>query len=396
MSELPPWPQPITLTGAETEILRYVRQHPGKSRTEIALALQMSKAMLTKATGKFDEIGLVVERQDEAGDDRERGPRPSRITLAKDAFHTLGVYLDTARSAVVRSDIAGNVKKTKTNCADAWGEDLVQAMLTDIDVAIADSPAPLLGIGIAVPAIVAEDGELFEVAPSQRSLPLSQIAVEISETFKLPVYWDSGAHCVAYYEAHRPLAASECLFHLTMDYGVGGGLVWKGQLFRGASNQAANFGSLVPETGPRPSLVDLSRYLGEQLENLTLDHIEKLWTSGHAGLRDWTVERGKGLSMPLAAVVQLFNPDTILIGGFFPRSVLEGLMDQIDLGALDIPSRRPVTKPVMRLTDLVGAPGRAQAASLLPIAARLLGQKAISPPIGGVPNQAPKATNEIA
>ena len=380
MSKLPPWPQPITLTGAETEILRYVRQNPGKSRTEIASALRMSKAMLTKATGKFDEIGLVMERQDEAGDDRERGPRPSRITLAKDAFHTVGVYLDTARSAVVRSDIAGNVKRTQTNSASVWGEDLIQAMLTDIGTAIADSPAPLLGIGIAVPAIVAEDGELFEVTPSQRGLPLRQMAAEIAEKFEVPVYWDSGAHCVAYYEAHRPLASSECLFHLTMDYGVGGGLVWKGQLFRGASNQAANFGALVPETGPRPSLVDLSRHLVEPLEDLTLDRIEELWISGHAGLRDWTEERGKGLSLPLASVVQLFNPDTVLIGGFFPRQVLNGLMEQIDLGALDIANRRPLVKPVMRLTDLVGAPGRAQAASLLPIAARLLGQKAISPP----------------
>ena len=382
MLELPPWPQPITLTGAETEILRYVRQNPGKSRTEIASALQMSKAMLTKATGKFDAIGLVVERQDAAGEERERGPRPSRITLAKDAFHTVGVYLDTSRSAVVRSDITGNVKKTQTNSADAWCEDLIRVILADIGAAIAGSPAPLLGIGIAVPGIVAEDGDLFDVAPSQRSLPLRQIAVDIFETFKLPVYWDSGAHCVAYYEAHRPLASSECLFHLTMDYGVGGGLVWKGQLFRGASNQAANFGALVPETGPRPSLVDLARHLDVPLEDLTLGRIEELWIDGHVGLRDWTTERGKGLSLPLSAVVQLFNPDTILIGGFFPRPILEALMHQIDLGALDIPSRRPVAKPAMRLTELVGATGRAQAASLLPIAARLLGQKAVSPPIG--------------
>ncbi|MBY5841306.1 hypothetical protein J3P71_20900 [Rhizobium leguminosarum] len=70
------------------------------------------------------------------------------------------------------------------------------------------------------------------------------------------------------------------------------------------------------------------------MEHLTLERPEELWDARIAVV---AVDFSKqGLSKSFAAVVQLFNPDTILIEGFFPKSVLQALLEQVDLTSLNV------------------------------------------------------------
>lgn len=363
------WPRPVSLTDIEYAVLRHIRLHPGKSRTEIATALGLSKSMLTKAVANFDRFKLIREER-AVLDDGERGQPPLMLSLNDDAFHSIGLYIRQGLYAVTRSDLSGNIQARVSRQADAP----IEPILDDIARLIETSPSPILGVGHAVPALVGEDGTLFEVTPTQAALPLSELAERIGARFRLPVYWDNGTYCAAAFEAHRPRTDHRCLFYISLDFGVGGGLVTKGAVFRGAFNQASNIGALIPETGPRPNLSDLARHLGCPLEQLSEDFLSALFREGDARFIDWIDDRGERLSKPLATVVQLFNPDAIVVGGFFPREVLERLCTRIDLGALDVAGRRPLTRPTLAVARLPGPAGLAEAASLLPIAAELLGQ----------------------
>lgn len=372
-----PWPQPIRFTEVEFAILRHIRRNPGRSRTEIAAALDISKAMMTKAMDRFNELNLVLEdrRERNAG----RGQPPVRVTLNADAYCSVGVSLHLGEIAIVTMDLGGTVRDVR--CRPLAGDPvaLLEQHLDDIGAALAASTSPVLGVGMAIPARVDESGSIFEVTPSQRSLPLGRLAEAIRARFAVPVYWDNSPYCVANYEAHRPEVDTRCLFYVGFDFGVGAGLVSKDEVFRGANNQAANFGALVPESGPRPYLPDLARHLGCTVDVLTLDALDQMAQSGDAALFGWIDERAGRLSLPLSTVVQLFNPDQIVLGGFLPNSVLDRMIERIDLGALDLVNRRPMAHPAVRSTSLVGIRGYAEAATLLPISARLLGQRTISP-----------------
>ncbi|MBX5010579.1 hypothetical protein [Rhizobium lentis] len=116
----------------------------------------------------------------------------------------------------------------------------------------------------------------------------------------------------------------------------GGGLVTKDAVFRGAFNQASNIGALIPETGPRPSLSDLARHLGCRLDELSEDFLSALFQGGDARLIDWIDDRGERLSKPLATVVQLFNPDAIVVGGFFPRAIYRSGFVSASISALSM------------------------------------------------------------
>ena len=371
-----PWPNPIRFTEVEFAILRHIRRNPGRSRTEIAIALDISKAMMTKAMDRFGEVGLV--REDRSERNEGRGQPPVRVTLNPSAYCSIGLSLHIGELAIATMDLAGTVTNAECRRLNGDPSALVENQMSTIQRAIEESRSPVIGIGMAIPARVDESGELFEVTPSQRMLPLLEFARAIQTRFELPVYWDNSPYCVANYEAHRPEVDTRCLFYVGFDFGVGAGLVWKDELFRGARNQAANFGALVPESGPRPYLPDLARHLGRPMEGLSLETIDELAQSRDPALFTWIDDRAARLSMPLSAVVQLINPDQIVLGGFLPKSVLDRMIDRIDVGMLDFATRRPMTRPTIRSTDLVGVGGYAKAACLLPVSARLLGQRTIA------------------
>ncbi|QND51308.1 ROK family transcriptional regulator [Phyllobacterium sp. 628] len=367
----------ITFTETELGILRYARRWPGKSRTEIAAALNISKPMLTKAVGKFASLDLVSEDRVQLREG-ERGQPPVSVALRPEAFRSIGIHVNLRQVAIVSSDLAGIVLSARSYDLNSdFTSASIAPILNDIQAMIDNSTIPVLGIGLAVPAIVTENGELFEVTPAQRTLPYGEMARQLGSSLSLPVYLDNGAYCMANYEAHRPQSESKCLLYVTLDFGVGGGLAWNNQVFRGAFNQAANIGSLTPETGPRPNLIDLAQYLGRPLQQLTLEELERLKSIKDVALLEWINDRGALLSNSFSVAVQLYNPDTIVVGGFFPASILEALVSQINLDVHDIPGRRPLTKPKIRVTPLIGALGLAEAAALLPVSARLLGEKAV-------------------
>lgn len=153
-------------------------------------------------------------------------------------------------------------------------------------------------------------------------------------------------------------------------------MTFNGSVFRGAYNQAANIGGLIPETGPRPSLTDLAKYLDCELEDLSQERLSELFDAKDTELSAWIKDRGTRMSEPLSASVQFFNPDAILIGGFFPRAILEAICTNIRLDVYDVAGRRPLTRPTVEVSRTLGPQGTAEAASFLPTAALILGQKA--------------------
>lgn len=368
----------LPITDVEQTVLRFVWLNPGKSRAEIAEKLNLSKSMLSKAVQTFEQMQLVIEERSTPSEGG-RGQPPIRLFLNKNAFYSIGLYLTPQDGIAILADLSGAVQETRIINPKGNAHSILEAIRDAVGDLIENAPAPVIGIGQAVPAIVRENGTLFEISPRQFSIPFQDIAALLRETFELPVYWENAAYCIAGFEAHKPESGRRCVFHLTLDSGIGGGLVIDGKIFRGAYNQAANFGALIPETGPRPNLPDLAQHLGCPIERLTMDYLIKLFKGQDAVLVDWIKDRGNRLSQPLSAVVQLYNPDTIVLGGSLPFEILSALCAQINLGFYDLPTRRSLIKPSLTATELLGPSGLANAAAILPVGAELMGLSAVVP-----------------
>jgi predicted NBD/HSP70 family sugar kinase len=356
------------LTPAERSIFDLVRREPGLSRTEIARRLSLSPAMLTKTVTQFCRLGLMSEERD-SRPRLGRGQPALRLAVPPHAAAGIGISLSTAELKTAAVDLSGTVRSVRRHSIAATAFDKAASALTKDVQALIDDCERVTGIAISVPALLGASGEIVDVTPSQRGIDFEAFRRVLSDRFSLPVWFESKAPAV--YEAMRESDLGRLVYMVFLDYGIGGSLIENMRVFPGGYGQASNLGALVPDSGPRPSLPDLATYLDVRLEELTSDEIGAMMDRRDPRLLRWVQSRGKALSKPLSIVVHLINPTAIVVGGTFPRSVLEALIAKVDLGRLDYPGRAPLTKPVLRVASVAGPDAMAVAAAAVPIAKRL-------------------------
>jgi len=180
------------------------------------------------------------------------------------------------------------------------------------------------------------------------NLPLADIPFRdvMAERLGLPVVVDNDANCAALVEARAGAGrgASE-LVMLTLGTGIGGGSVLGGEVYRGAIGAGAELGHVVVDMDGPPcqgncpnrgcleavasgtalvreaSLAVASRpgtTLGQALEDgraLTGPLITELAHDGDQVARDVIALIGRRLGVGIASLVNVFNPEVVVIGG---------------------------------------------------------------------------------
>lgn len=188
----------------------------------------------------------------------------------------------------------------------------------------------ILGLGLGVPGPVDNLRGIvhfFPNIPGWRQVNLRQI---LNRKLGLPVSIDNDANLMALAEyrlgAARGAKIAVCL---TLGTGVGGGIIIGGKIYRGKNNASAEIGHIpINEKGPRCNCggrACLEAYIGNkriaaQAEKVFKRHIclEELSESAKRGnklaLSIWSGV-ARHLAVALVGVVNLLNPDCIVIGG---------------------------------------------------------------------------------
>lgn len=180
------------------------------------------------------------------------------------------------------------------------------------------------------------------------NLPLRDVAFHeiMAERLGLPVAVDNDANCAVLCEARAGAAAgSSEVVLLTLGTGIGGGLVLGGQVYRGWLGGGAELGHMVVDMDGPPcqgscpnrgcleavasgtalvreaSLAVAGRpdtALGHALEagqELTGPLITALARDGDPVARDAIALIGRRLGVGLASLVNVFNPEFVIVGG---------------------------------------------------------------------------------
>lgn len=201
-------------------------------------------------------------------------------------------------------------------------------------------------LGVGTPgAVDARTGTVIGPCPNIEGWQGTEIGSVLQERLNMPVHVDNDANVVALAESRFGAAVgSKSMVCVTIGTGIGGGIVMDGRLWRGASNSAAELGHLsiccdgevcgCGQTGcieaycssgailkrarsklektPTPVFDAL---LNGDLSKLT---IKKLFTGlrKHDSVaRETLDETAAYLGIGLAGVVNLLNPETVVIGG---------------------------------------------------------------------------------
>jgi glucokinase len=168
-------------------------------------------------------------------------------------------------------------------------------------------------------------------------VPLRQL---LAERLGMPAYVDNDANVAALAEAYsdelHPLAG--VLVMITVGTGIGGGIVLSGRVFRGATGAAPELGHIIVGAdlrdgapaplprAPQPGSLEVLAS-GRALDQLGRDRgfsdglavVDRAQEGDEAALEALRIH-GERLGIGIANVVNLFDPDLVVIGGGVSRA----------------------------------------------------------------------------
>ena len=194
----------------------------------------------------------------------------------------------------------------------------------------------LLSVAIGGPLDIAQ-GIIYSPPnlPGWEAVPLKQL---LQERFGLPTYveHDGNAGALAEWYFGAAHGARNVVF-LTMGTGLGGGLILNGQLYRGSSDLAGEVGHMrVAEAGPvaygkagswesfcsGTGIMRLAAYCFPfrwSEGQVTVRDLAELAAAGDADALAVLAEAGRYLGRGLAILLDILNPDVIVIGSLAVR-----------------------------------------------------------------------------
>ena len=208
----------------------------------------------------------------------------------------------------------------------------VVATVREVAATIQGEGGTVRGVMLGAPGIIAGGTGTVVSSPNLpgwRDVPLRE---RVAAAVALPVSLENDANAAAYGEYWRG-AGRGCasMVLLTLGTGVGGGLVLGGALWRGADGMAGEIGHVTVDPGGRTcrcgnagcletyasatAIVDRYRELAGVEEAAGAEQVHARALEGDANARQAYREAGRALGLAFATLVNLLNPERIVIGG---------------------------------------------------------------------------------
>ncbi len=246
-------------------MLRAIRSHGPISRAELAKTIGLSKPTVNEVVEGLLGKGTVLESD---ANGAERPLRPGRrarlLRFRADLGHVLGIDIGANKLLVVVADLNGDVVASQRRPVQARDRADAAALLRQVQAAATTALAAagtrrslLQAVGVGTPGVVDPATGRLSLAPQLggwENLPLGR---RLQRSFPCPVLVENEVHLSVLAERWRGAAQGidDALF-VQAGYGIGGGLLVGGRLYRGANGAAGEIGYLpfTDDWSPRDGL----------------------------------------------------------------------------------------------------------------------------------------------
>ncbi|HEY0304707.1 MAG TPA: ROK family protein [Longimicrobiales bacterium] len=221
---------------------------------------------------------------------------------------------------------------------------LIEEARAEVVAQYGGTRADFAGIGIGAPGPLNRKTGTVIQSPNLgwRNFPLRDL---IANAVNLPAVLDNDANCATYGEWWLGAGRNvDTLIGLTLGTGIGGGIVLHGEIFHGVSDAAGEIGHMTIEANGRkcpcgnygcleayasgPAIARraiegleagveslLTDLVGNKLEDITAATVYEAVVHGDTYANEVMRETAKFLGAGVANIVNIFNPDMIVISG---------------------------------------------------------------------------------
>jgi predicted NBD/HSP70 family sugar kinase len=323
-------------------ILRHIYVAETISRQDLTQLSGLSPATVANVVVDLLEAGIIIE----SGFEDSQGGRP-RAILTINARGGCFVGIDVAETYIhfelfdLRLDRQRTVEHS-LRPEENQPAQMLEHLAHGLDELLHQSGTPrsaVLGVGITVPGLVERSGGVSEFAPNWgwHDVPLMQL---LRTRIGLPLYLDNPLKAIAvaelWFGAGRGV---EHLVSLNIGTGVGAGVVINGELYRGTTNSAGEWGHTTIVLDGRacrcgnqgcleayvgaPGIIRLLHELAPTSDMLhpndqtaTIAALAEAAGRGDPLAAQVLREVAHYLGAGVANIINLFNPQVVVIGGW--------------------------------------------------------------------------------
>ena len=317
-------------------VLETIRLAGPISRGEIAQRVGLTVQTVSTIIRELDQQGFVTgSREGPKG----RGYPPTALAINREGGFAIGLQVTPLGVDAGLIDLAGDVILRRHRPMPAHDPDAAFTIFGEL-VAEMRGFRPegrMLGIGLAMPGPIDVDSMSF-VGPTTlegwKGIPVRE---RLSALAGLPVFL--GVDLAAAALGDRLYGAGRAFrdfYYLYFGVGLGGAMVHDGTVLRGANGNAGEIGHLplVPngDLCPCGNRGCLERYLSLEALGRRLRAtdptigIEAAVTRGSAALDAWIEEAAPLLRSAIVTIENLFDPETIVVGGLASDALLARLL----------------------------------------------------------------------
>lgn len=327
-------------------ILEVIRKNGPISRTDISKITGLNIVTVSNYVNHYIKKGLVVEGE---LDESTGGRKPVLVELNPKAGYIVGVGLNMLSMVGVLVDLEINViaelkRERIPENSEAVIESMVDMAQEIIDKGEIDR-SKIVGVGVGVPGIIDEKGRTIRWPQSLGQKDIN-VCLSIKDTFEkrlsIPTFVENDANAAVLGE--KWLGLDRDVRHmLYMFSGVGCGILMNGEIYRGATGAAGELGITSPhasaeyasEIAPQLGrwemdlgMVDKARkrieagessalkdFVEGDLSRLTFKEIVRGVKEKDALSLQVVEESGAELGKKVAFLVNLLNPEIVVLGG---------------------------------------------------------------------------------
>ncbi|QDY68499.1 ROK family transcriptional regulator [Qingshengfaniella alkalisoli] len=340
-------------------LLSQIRKSGKIARVDLARNTGISQATVTAITAELIREGLIEETERVMdGRDVRRGRPRVDLKLRGDSHRVAGIKVADSSLSVVVLDFEGRLLAEHLVQIDrrAYGTaeivSQVQRALSEAAGIAGLRASDISGVGIGLAGFMDADNGIAHWSPSltDRNVPLRDI---LQESLNIPVFLDNDVNLVAMAELYFGQGRNiDDFIVVTIESGVGAGIVIGGQLYRGARGYGGEFGHVKVQLdgalcrcGQRGCLeayvadyallreASVSTRFVETEQNAQRIHkLIDAARNGDATARTIIERAGRMFALGLANLVNMFDPELIIMSGErmqFDFLYAEEVMDSI-------------------------------------------------------------------
>lgn len=364
-------------------VLNYIRDRSPISRADIARLTALQRSTVSSIVDALEASELI---EDIGEGDSTGGRKPTLLRIKRGTAAAIGVDVTPRVTTIAVADLAGRVLEKESFETNSDANYMTLRIIEGVRKFSEKNAGCGLEVGITLPGIT--DNALG----TARYIPYFkwrnwEIGKKVSKATGLTVTIDNDANAIALAElwfGREKISNTRNFISVMVADGVGTGIVFDGQIYRGEKGAAGEFGHMiVGERGPvacscggyscweafaseKSLKARYNSHLNGKGNNgglISMDDLIKLANEGDKAAIAAFKETADYLGIGISNLIVGFSPQAIVVSGNITKAwhlVYESLHDAVEKSI-----RRSVSKITIRASSIDGNPALMGAISLV-------------------------------